>query len=130
MRYVIDASAAIAILRAEKGHDFIDQIDDPEMVMISAVNLGEVAARQFGDGLTRQDSTASIDALGLVGISTTANVAVDAAEFRQPARAQGISQADCICIALAKQQQATLLTADHAMASFAETLGVSVELIR
>lgn len=130
MRYVIDASAALAFLRGEKGEDFLEQTDDPEAVFISTVNLGEVAARQLRDTPSRVDVENAIAALGLIDIPVSAKQALDAAEFRASARAIGLSQADCICIALAQEQGAVLLTADRAMADFAANRNVETQLIR
>ena len=130
MRYVIDASAALAFLRGEKGQDFLDQADDPEAVLISTVNIGEVAARQLRDNPSRKIVEAAISAMGLVSIPVSVDHAFAVAELRETARAIGLSQADCLCIALAQEQKVILLTADRAMADFAADCQIAVKLIR
>lgn len=130
MQYVIDASAALAFLRGEKGEDFLDQVDDPDSVYISTINLGEVASRQLRDNPVRADVENTIAVLGLISVPVTEKHAYEAAEFRESARATGLSQADCICLALTHELDAILLTADRAMADFAIDRHIKVELIR
>lgn len=53
-----------------------------------------------------------------------------AAEIREICRKRGLSQADCLCLALAQREGAIAMTADRAWADVSEAVGVQVRLIR
>jgi ribonuclease VapC len=125
---VIDASALIAFLEGEVGADVIDaEIDG---AMISAVNFGEVAQHQFRNGKSRSEMERLADELGLIIIPVDYALALDAADIREIGRSIGLSQADCICLALAKQERSIVFTSDRSWLKIADELGVEVELIR
>lgn len=125
---VIDASALIATLRNEIGADTVDEQVDG--AMISAVNFGEAAQRQYRDGKTRTDMEDLANELALVVVPVDAQLALDTADIREIGRAAGLSQADCICLALAKRQGVVALTADRNWLKIADQIGVEVQLIR
>lgn len=125
---VIDASALIAFLEGEVGADVIDaEIDG---AMISAVNFGEVAQHQFRSGKSRSEMERLADELGLIIIPVDYSLALDAADIREIGRSIGLSQADCICLVLAKQERSIVFTSDRSWLKIADELGVEVELIR
>ena len=125
---VIDASALLATLRNEIGAESIDvELDG---AMISSINFAEAAQRQYRDGKTRADMQAMSFELGLVIVPVDTELALDAAEFRELGRAAGLSQADCICLALAKREGVAALTGDRKWAGIADAIGVEVKMIR
>lgn len=125
---VIDASALIATLRNEIGADTVDEQLDG--AMMASVNFGEAAQRQFRDGKTRTDMHDLANELALVIMPVDAELALDAAEIREIGRASGLSQADCICLALAKREGVVVLTGDRNWLDVADAIGVEVQLIR
>lgn len=125
---VIDASALIATLRNEIRADSVD--DDLDGAIISAVNFGEAAQRQYRDGKTRTDMRDLANELGLVVVPVNTELALDAADIREIGRAAGLSQADCICLALAKREGVAALTGDRKWLEIADAVGVEVRLIR
>ena len=98
--------------------------------VITAINLGEVAQLQFRDGFSRVDVKHTIEELAIPIISVDAEMAYSAAEMRMMALAKGMSQADCICLALAKREGVAALTGDRKWLEVADALGVEVKLFR
>lgn len=125
---VIDASALIATLRNELRAEAVDEQLDG--AMISAINFGEAAQRQYREGKTRADMLDLAYELALVIMPVDAELALDAAEIRDIGRAAGLSQADCICLALAKREGVAALTGDRKWLEVADVVGVEVQLIR
>jgi ribonuclease VapC len=125
---VLDSSAVLAILRDEPGAE--NALEMMVEGVITAINLGEVAQVQFRDGFSRDVIERAIEELAIPVISVDAEIAFTAAEMRMTALAKGMSQADCICLALAKREGVPALTGDRKWLEIAETVGVEVRLIR
>jgi ribonuclease VapC len=125
---VLDASALIALLQSEKGAKIV--ADEVQGAAISAVNLGEAAQRQYRDGKTHTEFEAMATAFALNVIPVDGPLALDAAEIREIARQKGLSQADCICLTLAKRMGVTAMTADQKWLEIAGAVGVEVRVLR
>ena len=125
---VFDSSAILAVLRAETGADVV--IDHLDYGVISAVNLGEVVQVQLRGGHRRAEIEETFGQLSVAVASVDAELAVVAAEMRATALAKGMSQADCICLALAKREGVAALTGDRKWLEVADALGVEVKLFR
>lgn len=126
--FVLDASALIAFLTGEKGKDVVAA--HLRGAAISAVHISEVADHHFVRGWSREDIEALLDALPILQLDLDRETALDAASFRQLGRKKGLSQADCLCLAFARQREAVALTADRDWKDVAEALGVEVRFIR
>jgi ribonuclease VapC len=127
-RIVLDTSALLALLRDERGASVVEA--DIENALISAVNFGEAAARQYKTEVTRAEFEAVVAPFNLEIVAVDAELALDTADIREIDRKAGLSQADCICLALAKQKGLPALTADQDWAKVADVLGVEVRMIR
>lgn len=125
---VFDSSAILAVFRGESGAEVT--ISYIEQGIISAVNLGEVSQVQMRGGQSRQEIEEIFYQLGVPVVDVDANLALDASEMRAPALAKGLSQADCICLALAKREGVPALTGDRKWLEIADVVGVEVRLIR
>jgi ribonuclease VapC len=125
---VLDASALLALLKRETGADIVEA--SLGEAVIGAVNLGEAAQIQYLYGWNRTDFEIAIGLTEISVVPVTNRIAMDAADFRELARKQGISQADCLCLALAKSEGAIALTADRDWLKIADAIGVEVRLIR
>jgi PIN domain nuclease of toxin-antitoxin system len=68
--------------------------------------------------------------LGLEVVPMTEAQAQHAARMRKATRPFGLSLGDRACLALAKELQAPVLTADRAWAEVAQAVSVEVEVIR
>jgi PIN domain nuclease of toxin-antitoxin system len=124
--YVLDASAALAVLNAEAGADRVAQCLT-EAVM-SAINAVEVGSRLVDAGLATADALRAIELLRVPTIAFTEDLARIAIALRPATRAYGLSLADRACLALAIRDGATALTADRAWAKL--DVGCRIELIR
>jgi len=122
----LDASALLAFLFAEKGHERVAKhLNDS---CLSAVNLAEVASRFARDGhdpreLCRRIADSSIEIVPFL----TGDAAI-AAALVPITQEYGLSLGDRACLALAMVRQIPALTADRAWASL--NLPVAVQLIR
>jgi ribonuclease VapC len=125
---VFDSSAILAVLRNERGAGLV--IENLDYSVISAVNLGEVVQVQMRDGHSRAEVEISFNQLNVPVAVVDADLALSAAEMRAKALAKGMSQADCICLALAKRESIPALTGDRKWLKIADAIGVEVRLIR
>lgn len=126
MSAVLDASAVLAYLHGEPGHERVAAaIDD---AAISAVNWAEVLqkidaaggdADRLGDGLL---------ALGLDVAALTRDDARMAAQLWPKTRSAGLSLGDRACLATAHRLELPALTADRAWSNLDIT--IDIELIR
>ncbi|WP_211323137.1 type II toxin-antitoxin system VapC family toxin [Amycolatopsis palatopharyngis] len=128
MTAVLDASAAIALLRTEPGHDRV--ADRLRGSLISAVNYTEVVQKlaQLGSDSAAEDA-AVLSALGMTVAAFDAEAAVRTAEMWPVTRHADLSLGDRACLALAASlPDGIALTTDRAWAGV--DVGVPVELIR
>lgn len=118
----------LAVLRQEPGAD--NAIEMMHKGVITAINLGEVAQVQLREGHSRAEIEKTMAAFAIPTIDVDADLAYSAAEMRMKALSKGMSQADCICLALAKREGVAALTGDRKWLEVAEALGVEVKLFR
>lgn len=126
--FVLDASAVVALLRDEPGAEVVRGA--LKQAHVGVINLGEVAQCLFRDGWSRAEIEETIDALHIRVRAVRVDLVMTAAEIREIGRKRGLSQADCLCLALAKREEAIVLTGDRVWLEVAEALGVEVRLIR
>lgn len=128
MTAVLDASAALALLRTEPGHDKVADLLPGSV--ISALNYSEVVQKltQLGS-TTAEDDTAALIALGATVAAFDATEAINAVRLWQATRGAGLSLADRACLALAADlPDGVAVTADRVWAEL--DLDVQVQLIR
>ena len=123
---VLDASALLAVLRAEPGSDQVEP--RLEGARIGAVNVSEVVAKLVDDGVPETEIRRAIDRLELDVHAFDAEHAYIAGILRHATRALGLSLGDRACLALAQREQLPVLTADRSWAKL--DLGVSIKVIR
>jgi ribonuclease VapC len=125
---VLDASALVALLRGESGAPIV--AENVRGAAVSAVNFGEAAQRQYKAGTSRQEFEDVVAPLNLNIVSVDRAMALDAADMREIGRQKGLSQADCICLALAQRMGVVAMTADQKWLEIAEVVGVEVQVVR
>ncbi len=123
---VIDASALLALLLKEPGHEKVAERLSGSLM--STVNLSEVLARLVRHGIFPEESHPKIGELGITAVSFDLDQAIIAASIRDTTRTSGLSLADCCCLALALRDQLPVLTADKVWQSLG--LALEIELIR
>ena len=132
---VLDASALIALLRAEPGEAIVREVlrDEEHSSAVSALNLAEsvdVLVRVFE--IEESDVADAIDLLelgGLVVIDVDGRTAWRAGMFRAThyrKRSAEISLADSVAAVTASIRQEALVTSDRPLARAARAAGIDV----
>lgn len=123
---VLDASAILAFLHNEPGHDEVEATIVRSVA--SSVNWSEVVQKSLAHGVDVTGLRADIEALGLHVLPFTPDDSEVAAILWAKSRSLGLSLADRACLALALRRSLPVLTADRTWAGL--DLGVKVQLIR
>ncbi len=111
VEFVLDASAVLALIFAEKGHEAVEPL--LPAAAISAVNASEVLAKLLRLGASPADATKAVDDLQLVVLPFTLDDARAAARLEPLTRARGLSLGDRACLALAQRCGVPAVTADR-----------------
>ena len=124
--WVLDASAALAVLRGEPGAEQVE----PRLTqaVMSAANYAEVISKLVDYGAASDLAVRAAAELGLFVTPLDEPTAIRAGALRRTTRAHGLSLGDRACLALAERLALPVLTADRAWADL--DLGVEVVLIR
>lgn len=125
--YVLDASAIIAVLRDERGADFIA----PHLAggIVSTVNIQEVVKALLWQGVSITLAKAMISKLQLDIVSHTQEDAYLAAALVPLTAKYGSGLGDRTCMALAISKGVPVVTTDRAWANL-EIAGLEVILAR
>ena len=127
--WVLDASAALAVLQQEPGEERVEQAL-ADGAVISAVNLSEVVAKLADRGMPEAEIRADITRLRL-DVAPFNGVDAFAAGLLRPAtRAAGLSLGDRACIALGRRSRLPVLTADIAWTALDLGPGVEITALR
>jgi PIN domain nuclease of toxin-antitoxin system len=123
---VLDASALLALMRNETGHEAVAAA--LPMSRISAVNLAEVLAKAFDYGIPVEESSRAVEALPVAVTPFTPEDAHLASSLRPATRPRGLSLGDRCCLALGLKTGLPVLTAEREWAGL--DVGVTVRVIR
>lgn len=131
MRYVLDASAVMAYLRGETGAERVEAIlSRPSSdIAMHAVNLLEVYYKiaSYGGETAAAEAMDDLDVFGIrIHEKVDKPLRLRAGFFKS--RYPFLSLADSICIALAEQTRASVVTSDRPFANVKD--GVKLDLIR
>jgi PIN domain nuclease of toxin-antitoxin system len=126
--YVLDASALLALLYREPGHDRVADLLDG--AVISSVNWSETLAKLAQRGLVDRAAVEALLALGVEVVPFGRTDAERAARLWPAGRACGLSLGDRACLAVAQaRSEGIAVTADKVWADL-DIPDVTVELIR
>jgi len=121
---VLDASAALAFVRRERGQDAVgNALRDG--AAISTVNLAEVHSKLRLAGAPSDRIVARLKAIGLDVEAFEEADAVAVGDLRPATKSLGLSLADRACLALALRLGRPMLTTDRDLAK----AGVGVEVV-
>lgn len=126
-RYVVDASALLALLKAEAGSDQVIEAIT-EGAVICSVNFSEVVAKLNESGMPEQAIHETLDSLELAIVKFDTENAYQAGLLRSQTRAVGLSPGDRACLALASYLNLPALTTDRIWKDVIP--GIKVEVIR
>ena len=122
--YVLDASAVLALLNREPGHEQVAGLLGNAAA--SAINLSEVASKLSDKGLDPSSIRPDLLALGLSVVPFDEALAFDAAALRSSTRHAGLSLGDRSCLATAAALGATAVTADREWGRLKSVVKISV----
>ena len=125
--YVVDASAILTFFNKEPGADRVQAILQSGGAAITAVNLAEVAGKFIGRGMPPSQAEGLCRALELPVLAVDARTAYAAAALAPLGLSLGLALGDRVCLAAARLEGRTALTADRA---WSKVPGIPVELIR
>ena len=124
-KYVLDASALLALINKEPGFEQIEKLL-PESC-ISSVNFSEVASVMVRLGVPVKDLKSVLQGL-LDIIDFSEEQAFTAAEFLIQTKSKGLSLGDRACLALGHHLKLPVFTADRVWKGL--EIGVKIHVIR
>jgi PIN domain nuclease of toxin-antitoxin system len=124
--YVADASAILAMLDREPGHQRVEAAL-PATVM-STVNLAEIVTSLINKGIPATDARRTTESLEIETVPLDRELALAAGALREVTRSHGLSLGDRACLALARHLALPALTADRTWADL--DVGIEIQLIR
>lgn len=125
-KYVLDASALLALLNNEPGSQRVKEIL-PESV-ISAVNVSETVGKLTSGGMTLDDARASIELVIPEIIPFDAHLAYKTGGLLIDTKKFGLSLGDRACLALGLDRKNTVVTADKLWTKL--KFDLTIEVIR
>lgn len=125
-RYVLDASALLALLNDEPGAHRVREVA-PES-SIGSVNVCETVGKLIGSGMSPEDARTSIELINLEVVAFDVELAYRAGSLLVATKKLGLSLGDRACLALGTARKSIIVTADQAWARL--KLDVDIEIIR
>ncbi len=110
---VLDASAILAVLYGESGEEEIRNRITGVRVLVSTVNLSEVAAKLAEGGFDEREAREAVGVLGLQVHPLNEDAAYLAGMLRITTRERDMGVADRVCVAVARTIKATAVTTDR-----------------
>ncbi|MER8595370.1 type II toxin-antitoxin system VapC family toxin [Mesorhizobium sp. M1182] len=124
--YVMDSSAALAILLNEQGTD--NALGFALDAQCSSVNAAEIIAKLIDKGRSMEQAADDLASLGMPIAVFDDAMGIAAGQLRQLTRHRGLSLGDRACLALAIRENAIAVTADRDWGDL--DVGCKIELIR
>lgn len=125
-KYVLDASALLALLNNEPGAQRVQEVLAASVV--GAVNYCETLGKLIDAKVPQNDAIAAVTLLNLRVVPFDAQMAAQAAALVPQTRRLGLSLGDRACLALGMILNHRVVTTEHLWAKL--NVGVNVEVIR
>jgi ribonuclease VapC len=125
-KYVLDASAVLALLNQEPGMNRVEALLADSCM--GTVNYCEVLGKLIDAGMPEQEARESVELLNVEVVGFDTDLARLAAVLRTSTKKLGLSLGDRSCLALALSRRNTAVTAERVWPKL--KLGVKIELIR
>jgi ribonuclease VapC len=110
-KYVLDASAVLALLNQEPGKDKVQATLDE--AVISSVNASEVLTKLVDADMSIDEAKEVFDLLSIPVIDFDKSLAEEAASLRAATRKKGLSLGDRCCLALGLHLGLEIITAER-----------------
>jgi ribonuclease VapC len=130
MLYVMDASAMLALMQAEKGWEIVDDLIQEQQCVASCVNVAEAGTKMIDKGLAPSQLKRTLEELNIKPVDFDLEQSTLCAELRLSTKFAGLSLGDRACLALTKLMDGTAVTSDRAWLDIAETTQIKVLMIR
>ncbi|MEP7351527.1 MAG: type II toxin-antitoxin system VapC family toxin [Sphingorhabdus sp.] len=125
---ILDASVVLAAILDERGGDAVfDMLDE---AAISTVNVAEVYTYAAINALPTEAIDTFFAETGIEIVAFSQDQAVLAGQLAALTKKAGLSLGDRSCLALAKAQDAEVLTADHPWERIAGDVGLTITMLR
>lgn len=125
---VLDASALLALLLAERGGDEVGSVLASSAM--TTVNLSEVVGHFARNGAAATDIRNVLHPLPIERVPFDEDLAFAAGMLLPARRKAGLSFGDRACLTLAARLSVRALTADRSWLSIAEAVGLNIHVIR
>lgn len=125
-RYVLDASALLAMLHGEPGGELVEKM--LATAVMSSVNWSEVMQKALEQRTTVEGLRQDLEALGLAILPFTAEHAEGTARLRSLTRHVGLSLGDRACLAVAADLKLPAVSVDRIWKEL--EIGIEVQLVR
>lgn len=125
-KIVFDASAILALLKMEQGHEIV--AENLERAIVSSVNFSEVITVLARKGFGQEQVIKSLKETFLHIEDFDTEQAIVSAQLDESTKAHGLSFGDRACLALAKLKNLPVLTADRVWKEL--ELGIKIQLLR
>lgn len=125
--WVLDSSAILAFLNKEPGNERVAEILS-EGAAISTVNQNEVIGKLLELEIPETEISSIFSYLDLTIVNFDEQAAWEAARLRSITKKRGLSLGDRACLALARQLQLPVATADKIWAEL--SIEIVIEVIR
>lgn len=125
---LLDASALLAVIFEEAGANLVRETLRGEAIM-SAVNVGEVAARLHQEGWTAREIAGIVDGLRMEIVPFDTETALLSGRYRPQTLPFGLGLGDRACLATAGRLDVPVLTADRIWTKL-NLQGVTIRCIR
>ncbi len=127
-KYLLDASALLALLQDEQGSKIVAK--HILFSAVSTVNLAEVASVLNKVGMPENEIHELFNEMDLEILPYEKDVAIATGGIRGLTQKKGLSLGDRACLVTAKHHNRIALTADRAWFDFQKDIGVEIEFIR
>ena len=125
-KYVLDASALLALLNNEPGAKRVNEILQESV--IGAVNLCETVGKLTSAGMSLEDARTSIELLHLEVVPLDPELAYRAGALIVETKRYGLSLGDRACLTLGLMMNKTVVTAERSWSTL--RLNLTIEVIR
>jgi ribonuclease VapC len=127
-KYILDASALLALMLGERGADKVHEVLPGAYV--STVNVAEVVSKLQDYGVPEDVIRRSLTELDLDVVQFDMDQAHHAGVLRAVTKSKGLSLGDRACLAAAHQVGAVAVTADREWLAIADQAAVVILAVR